>query len=159
MAKIYDKNADKWFEVSDELYREMKRRSNRIRMRNIRHGSCSCPNNKWWVCDCDCSNCVFQIEGDTISLDAPIYEETPLADVIPSEEQPIDEMVTENLFLHQLLSRLDEIMPEARQIGEMRLEGMSDDAIAKKLHIKRTTFHSRLKKAKKQLIEEFGEIF
>ena len=50
-------------------------------------------------------------------------------------------------------------MPEAVQIGKLRQQGMSDEAIAKIIGVKRTTFLSRLKKAKEQLAAEFPDRF
>ena len=50
-------------------------------------------------------------------------------------------------------------MPEATRIGSLRQEGFSDEAIAKVIGIKRTTFLSRLKKAKEQLTTEFPDCF
>ena len=50
-------------------------------------------------------------------------------------------------------------MPEASTIGNLRLDGLSDTAISIRLGISRTTFLSRLKKAKKVLADEFPELF
>ena len=59
--------------------------------------------------------------------------------------------------LTQLLKRLQELMPEAIQIGKLREDGLSDEAIADIIGIKRTTFRSRLEKAREKLCEEFPE--
>ena len=50
-------------------------------------------------------------------------------------------------------------MPEAVEIGRLRQDGLSDEAIAEIIGIKRTTFLSRLKKAKEQLATEFPDRF
>ena len=58
-----------------------------------------------------------------------------------------------------LFDRLNDLMPEAVRIGKLRQQGLSDEAIAKVIGIKRTTFLSRLKKAKEQLAAEFPDRF
>ena len=50
-------------------------------------------------------------------------------------------------------------MPEALTIGKLRQEGMSDETIARVIGIKRTTFRSRLDKAKEMLVSEFPDRF
>lgn len=55
------------------------------------------------------------------------------------------------------LKRLNEIMPFARDIGLMRLKGMSDREIAERLGIARTTMYRMLEKAKRVLEGEFKE--
>jgi DNA-directed RNA polymerase specialized sigma24 family protein len=64
-------------------------------------------------------------------------------------------VLSEKAELDQLFTRLQELMPEAKRIGELREEGLSDEAIADIIGIKRTTFLSRLKKAKEKLAKEF----
>jgi len=61
--------------------------------------------------------------------------------------------------LDELFTRLNELMPEAVEIGKLRQEGLSDEAIGKIIGIKRTTFLSRLKKAKEQLAAEYPDLF
>ena len=50
-------------------------------------------------------------------------------------------------------------MPEAVTIGKLRQEGLSDEVISKVVGIKRTTFRSRLIKAKELLSTEFPDRF
>ena len=50
-------------------------------------------------------------------------------------------------------------MPEAMTIGKLRQEGLTDEAIAKVIGIKRTTFRSRLEKAKELLSAEYPDRF
>ena len=53
--------------------------------------------------------------------------------------------------------KLNVLMPEAVTIGNMRLEGMSDEAISREIGIGRKTFGYRLKKAEGILAEEFPD--
>ena len=52
-----------------------------------------------------------------------------------------------------------ELMPEARKIGLLRQKGLTDSAIADSIGVKRTTFLSRLIKAREQLAFEFPDLF
>lgn len=61
--------------------------------------------------------------------------------------------------LQHLLNRLEDLMPEALQIGRLRESGMADAVIADKVGIKRTTINSRLKKVKEILSQEFPDWF
>ena len=50
-------------------------------------------------------------------------------------------------------------MPEASEIGRLRLLGMKDETIAEVIGMNRMTFRSRIEKAREILREEFGEAF
>ena len=68
-------------------------------------------------------------------------------------------MICDKAELDQLFRRLNELMPEANQIGLLRQQGLTDSAIADIIGIRRTTFLSRLKKAREQLASEFPDYF
>ena len=120
-----------------------------------RHGCCSCPGNKWWLCSGDCSVCKYRTAGDSLSLD---YEQEIMGDDREDEPADIDGFVTDRIVFEQLLKRLDELMPEARRIGELRIDGLSDSGIADIIGVPRTTFLSRLKKTKAQLHDEYCDL-
>lgn len=85
--------------------------------------------------------------------------EGTLADYVPDGAPLIEEVLSEKSELDQLFERLQELMPEAKRIGELGEEGLSDEAIADIVGIKRTTFLPRLKKAKGKLSQEFPDWF
>lgn len=161
--RIYLKATRQWVEVSEEYYRDHTRHYDAFRKRQQSHGQCVCPKNKFWLCDGDCFNCEFHRAGDQLSLDFTTENEEgdvcspldALADLSPS----VEEVVCDKAELDQLFDRLNDLMPEAVQIGKLRQQGLSDEAIAKIIGIKRTTFLSRLKKAKEQLAAEFPDRF
>ena len=94
----------------------------------------------------------YTVENEDGDACSPLDE---LADPAPS----IEEIICDTAELDKLFARLSELMPEAIEIGRLRQEGLSDQAIADIIGIKRTTFLSRLKKAKETLSEEFPECF
>lgn len=77
--------------------------------------------------------------------------EDPCADV--------ESIVTDKIVLDQLFKRLDKLFPEARRIGELRMEGVSDRDIADLVGIPRSTFRSHLEKVEALIREEYGDIF
>ncbi len=160
---IYDKQTRTWFEVTPEQYEEYDRWRTRIRKREQYHGRCMCPRSKWWLCDCMCQDCEYRASGDTISLDAPVAnedgDEVTLADTLMDPASLFVSAMCEKEELRQLLARLDELMPEAREIGRLRQKGWTDEAIGDALKIKRTTFLSRLKRAQEKLASEFPDCF
>jgi len=82
-----------------------------------------------------------------------------MGDIREDESANLDGFVTDRIVFEQLLKRLDELMPDARRIGELRLDGFSDSDIADIIGVPRTTFLSRLKKAKALLHDEYHDIF
>ena len=80
-------------------------------------------------------------------------------DTLVDPAPTIESVISDKAELDQLFARLNELMPEAVEIGKLRQDGLSDEAIAKIIGIKRTTFLSRLKKAKEQLASEFPDRF
>ena len=161
--RIYLKATRQWVDVSEEYYRDHTRYHDALRKRQQSHGQCVCPKSKFWLCDGDCLTCEFRRAGDMLSLDYTVENEdgnacSPLdnlADPAPS----IEEIICDKAELDQLFARLNELMPEAVEIGRLRQDGLSDEAIAEMIGIKRTTFLSRLKKAKEQLAAEFPDRF
>ena len=161
--RIYDKTTRQWFEVTPEQYAEFDRWRTNKRKREQYHGRCMCPRNKWWLCDGMCDDCEFHAAGDVLSLDKPVShedgDEVSLADALTDPSPSIEAVICDKAELDQLFERLNEIMPEATEIGRLRMSKLSDEAIAQIIGIKRTTFLSRLKKATEQLAAEFPDRF
>ena len=158
--RIFDKHSKTWFEVSPEEYKQFDTWRTNLRKREQYHHRCMCTRNKWWLCDGMCDDCEFHAAGDVLSLDATKKnddgDEVCMLDCYASPESLLNEILLDQILMQQLLKRLSELMPEAIKIGRLRQAGLSDEAIADRLGIKRTTFLSRLKNAKKALQEEFG---
>ncbi|WP_283673580.1 RNA polymerase sigma factor [Butyricicoccus sp. Marseille-Q5471] len=152
---IYDPATKQRIPVSDEVYNEFYRPIWNTFRKAHRHGCCSCPGSKWWLCGGDCAVCKYHTAGDSLSLD---YEREVVGDIREDESTDIDSIVIDRIIFAQLLKRLDELMPEARRIGELRLDGLSDSDIADITGIPRTTFLSRLKKAKAKLHAEYSDL-
>ena len=132
--RIYDKQTKKWFEVTPEQYKEFDNWRTNLRKREQYHGHCMCPRNKWWLCDGMCDDCEFHAPGDILSLDMPTSnddgDEATLLDMLEDPAPSIEEVICDKAELDQLFERLNELMPEAVQIGKLRQEKLSDEEIA-----------------------------
>ena len=160
---IYLKSTRQWVPVSDELYDEHRREIDAHIHRMRSHKRCRCPKSKWWLCDKDCVTCEFCCGSEFASLDAPVGAEEPeditLGDTVADGAPSIESIVCDKAELDQLFARLNQLMPEAVEIGKLRLAGLNDGAIADIIGIKRTTFRSRLQKVKEMLADEYPERF
>lgn len=150
-------------EVSEEYYRDHTCYHNALCKHQQSHGQCVCPESKFWFCDSDCLTCEFRRAGDMLSLDYTVENEdsdacSPL-DNLADPNPSIEEIICDKTELDHLFARLNELMPETMQIGKLRQDGLSDEAIAEIIGIKRTTFLSRLEKSKEQLATEFPDHF
>ena len=125
---------------------------NLFRQRQQYHGKCVCPQTKRLDCDMDCCNCPFSRAGDIRSLDyATVDDDGVLKSCIDEIADPtpnVDDIVASADEWQSLLKRIQEIMPEALQIGYMRLDGMKDTDISQALGVKQNTMFYRLKSAK-----------
>lgn len=160
--RIYDKQTKTWFEVTSKQYAEFDHWRTNLRKREQYHHRCMCPRNKWWLCDGMCQDCEYHAPGDILSLDMPTSnaegDEMTLLETLEDVTPSIESIICDKVELDQLFERLNTLMPEAMQIGQLRQDGLSDEAIAKIIGIKRTTFLSRLKKAKEQLAIEYPDL-
>lgn len=163
VKRIYDKQTKTWFEVTPEQYAEFDQWRTNKRKREQYHGRCMCPRNKWWLCDGMCDDCEFHASGDVLSLDKHVSnddgDEVTLLDTLVDPAPSIESILCDKEELNQLIARLNELMPEAKEIGKLRQKGLTDEAIAKVIGVKRTTFRSRIAKVRKQLATEFPDRF
>lgn len=161
--RIYLKYTKEWVEVPEEYYREHTRYYDAFRKKAQYHGQCACPKNKFWLCDGDCYFCEFRRAGDMLSLDYESENEdgdsASMLDSTPDSAPLVDEVVCDKATLDQLFDRLSELMPQAEEIGRLRMQNLSDEEIADIIGVKRTTFRSRLSKAKAILAEEYPDVF
>ena len=161
--KIYLPHEKQWVEVTQEQYQAYYRSIWATRKRAQKHRQCMCPKSKLWLCDGDCLICKFRAPGDSLSLDLK-YEnengdERSLLDKLADQSASIEDIVTDQIMLDILFQHLGEIMPEARRIGELRLEGLTDTEIADVIGIPRTTFLSRIKKVAEVIKREHPDLF
>jgi DNA-directed RNA polymerase specialized sigma24 family protein len=161
--KIYLPHEKQWVEVTEAQYYAYYRDIWATRKRAQAHRQCMCPKSKIWLCDGDCLACQFCAAGDNLSLDLTYSneggDEFSLFDKLAAGSAGVEDVVTDQIMLTELIRRLGEIMPEARRIGELRLEGLTDTEIADVIGIPRTTFLSRIKKVAEVIKREHPDLF
>ena len=146
----------------DDYYRDI----NAYRRTQQNHGKCVCPPSKRLMCDMDCLTCPYHTTGDTRSLDHCLTDEEGnemhwldhLQEKLPELQSPsIEDCVADRSEMRQIISRLCEIMPQAVEIGMLRQQGLTEEAIAERIGIGRKTYAYRLKKAAEILKKEFPD--
>lgn len=160
---IFDKATGVWFEVAQNEFADYNRFRSRIRRREKYHNRCKSPRMKWWLCDGMCQDCEFHTGSGELSLDSSWEnedgDEAFMMDEIASSEFDPNETVPPKLLSKQLINRLCELMPEAPEIAQMRLLGMTDESIAEAIGINRMTFRTRIEAARQVLRKEYGDAF
>ena len=151
-------------EQFDDYYRDI----NAYRRTQQNHGRCVCPPSKRLSCDMDCFNCPYHTSGDMSSLDRGRVDDEGeemnwldhLQEEMPDLQEPSPaDYVTDTIYMRQILDRLCEIMPQAIEIGRLRQQGLSEDAIADQIGTGRKTYAYRIKKAAELLKNEFPDFF
>ena len=154
---LYDRGLG-WVQYEEETYLELRRDRIRKRTRMCREKRCFQPIELLWQCDGMCEDCPHFRESE-VSWDMKVgkSEELTLGEILPDGVDYEDACV-KKMYCEDLMKRLDEIMPLARQVGVLRLQGKSDREIAAVLGMSRTSMFRKLDKAKAILKAEFDEI-
>lgn len=141
--------------VSEEEYFALYRPVWRKQKEMQKNGQCMCPRHLLWKCDGQCDLCAYRAAGIELSFERDMEEngdhhEAPGAD-------PADIYADKEILL-QLFKRLEELCPEALDVGDLMTDGdgMSQRDALKQLGITRSTYRSRVQKAEEQLCREFG---
>lgn len=160
---IYIRSTKEKIPVSMKEFKDYYRDIDTYRKKQQRHGRCVCPVKKRLECDMDCATCPFSRSGDMRSLDTPCAgvddEKITYAETEADQTAQFDDAVLDKIVLGRLFQRLTEIMPQAVEIGKLRLQGLSEAEISKEIGTPRTTYSYRLKKAEEIIKKEFSEFF
>ena len=166
--RIYIRSTKQWVSCTKEQFDDYYRDINAYRRTQMNHGRCVCPPSKRLMCDMDCWTCPYRTPGDLSSLDSGRIDDEGdemnwldhLQEKMPDLQTPSNEdIVTDALYMRQLFARLNEVMPQALEIGRLRQLGMSEDAISEEIGTGRKTYAYRIKKAAELLKNEFPEFF
>lgn len=160
---IYIRSTKESIPVTKEEFDNYYREINAYRQKQQYHGRCVCPKKKILTCDMDCATCPFHRAGDNLSLDFTVTDadgnEKAIVDDLADPSPRIEDMVVDGIRLQQILTRINELMPRAIKIGQLRQLGYTEEAIAAEIGVGRKTFAYRLKKLKATLEAEFPEYF
>jgi RNA polymerase sigma factor (sigma-70 family) len=152
---LYDKDEKRWIKYTEEEFLKEKKKRNKERKKAVRDRRCVCSYENDWYCNASCEGCMYQVKReksiyDTAKRDSTLSLEECITDNIDPEKDWV-----ECMDFKRILLRLDEIMPEARKIGRLRIQGKSEDEIAQCLGVSRATIYRRIKAAYQVLSKEF----
>lgn len=78
-----------------------------------------------------------------------------LQEIMPElQSVSIEESAIARLYAQKILVLIKELMPEAIEIGKLRLQGLSDAEISERIGIPRMTFRDRIEVLRQKLSEE-----
>ena len=133
-----------------------------------RHMRCVCPPKKRLSCDMDCYTCPYRSGEEGLRLNSTVTQ--PFENVckdqledwinfIPDDQASFENLIADAEELKTLIARLSELLPEAIEVGKLRLAGESDRSIERQTGISRKAFAYRLKNVKKLLEKDFSDFF
>lgn len=161
---IYIRSTNQKIPVSYEDFESFYKETSVFRRKQQRRGLCFCPKEARFSCDGCCDICPhknYTYIKDS-SLDAPFISQKGelinLHEILSDDSVPIENVVSDIVVMQQLLKRIEKIMPEAIEIGKLRIKGYSDEKISEILGIPRTTMTYRIKKLKSMLEKYVKEI-
>lgn len=155
---LYDKDEKRWIEYTEEDYLALKKKRNRERKQAIRDMRCACSFENDWYCNGVCESCMYQIKREVSIYDPAKRNSTLTLEECLTDEIDPEKRIVVGMDLAQILLRLDELMPEARIIGRLRLQGKSEDEIADEMGMSRCNIYRKIQKAYLILSKEFEEV-
>jgi translation elongation factor EF-G len=112
-------------------------------------------------CVCAVTGLTQTLPGEGIGSESggelPVLEPVLVYKIALPDGVDHEEACIQKLYCEDIMNRLDEIMPMAREIGMLRMQGKSDREIARSLGIDRMTMLRMLERAKAVLRQEFEE--
>ena len=155
---LYDKDERRWIKYTEEDYFALKKKRDTARKQAVRTKRCSCTYENDWYCNGSCEGCMYQIKRE-VSIYAPAKRDSTLMleECITDEIDP-EKRIVFNMDLKKIILRLNELMPEARTIGLLRLQGKSEDEIAETLGMSRSNIYRKIQKVYLILSKEFEEV-
>ena len=137
-----------WVQYDEATFLELRSERTRTCIRMRRQKRCLCPKKEQWRCDGFCEGCSY-LKDTEVSLSSRIKgsDDLTLGDVLTNDIDQ-ESACVEKIYCEDILKRLDEIMPMAREIGMLRLQGKSDREIARVLGIDRMTMLRMLERVK-----------
>lgn len=150
--RIYDKSTHTWIEIPEDQYREYDRNCNNLRKRKQYNHECTCPRNKFWLCDGCCDDCEFHVSA-AVSLDAPLPDgDGTMSNYLPDNAPTPEEIVSDRDLLERLIKRLRELDPDADKIIALWKDNpnLSDRKVAEAIGRPQKTFSDRMKKLRSE---------
>ena len=155
--RVYLKSTKEWVPVTKDFYKDYCRETYNHRRREQRHGRCSLPRSKWWLCDTDCLDCEFYSGSGQLSLDAEMGDDAAtFADLELYTDVTPESIVMDKALLNALYRELEALDPEGRRICEL-LSRLSEREAAEEMGMSRSAFKRRWAKVQARLAKRLGD--
>ena len=142
--------------ITEEQYKVLMPEIYNHRTREQYHERCFVPRRARWTCDGQCDLCRYH-ENDGRFTSADLLSEQGF-DWQDSAILPEDAVINAMVY-PQVLERLKQLLPEALDIGRLRMEGYTETEAAEILGIPRVTYRYRVRRTKQILADEFPNVF
>ena len=155
--KLYYREHGCWLEFDEETFLKIRRERQKTYYNRKKVGECFCSKKNLWRCDGMCDTCCYFKSGDML-LSTVINDSEDLTVMgCMSDGGEQERMCLEKIASQEILQYLKGVMPELLEYGKLRLSGKTEQEIAKKWGISRMAIYKKIQKAKKILLEKFGE--
>ena len=144
MKKRFIYSAGELYEVSEDVYDAMNQLTNKVHYRRRNAGQCRANQREMAVCDGDCPICRHYIFTE-LSV-----EEMEMRNDCQIPDRKEEDMIA-NLRVEEILSLMQKADSNGEQIGQLYLKGYTDNEIAQKLSMPKSTFSDRKKKIQNYL--------
>ena len=149
--------------VTEQEFKDYYRDIDTFRKKQQKLGKCVCPTSKRLSCDMDCNSCPFRKAGNSLSIDCTVEDEFgnehSWLDDFTYDETHFEEIIADTIELKRIFARIQELLPEAIEIGILRQCGLSDRRIEQQTGVPRKTAIYRIERLKKVLKKEFPDFF
>ena len=142
--------------ITKEQYQGLMPEIYNHRTREQYHDRCYVPKKALWSCDGQCDMCRYHMDDGRFTSADLLSEQgfDPQDSAILPEDA-----VTNDMVYPQVLERLKQLLPEALDIGRLRMAGYTETEAAEILGIARVTYRYRVRRAKRILADEFPNVF
>ena len=142
--------------ITEEQYQGLMPEIYNLRAREQYHGRCFVPKKKLWTCDGQCDLCQYRADdGGFTSWDLLSERGFNSSD----SAVLLEDAVTNETVYPQVLERLKQLLPEALEVGRLRMAGYTETEAAEILGIQRVTYRYRVRRTKQILADEFPNVF
>ena len=136
--------------ITKEQYQVLMPEIYNHRTREQYHERCFVPRRARWTCDGQCDLCRYH-ENDGRFTSADLLSEQGF-DWQDSAILPEDAVINDMVY-PQVLERLKQLLPEALEVGRLRMAGYTETEAAEILGIPRVTYRYRVRRTKQILAE------
>ena len=160
---LYYRELHCWVKHEEAVYLKIRRMRQRVYAQRHDAQECFCKHKQLWLCDGVCDGCEFYKGSDEVYFSSLMPSNKQTEDITIQDALDdggdCEKLCGDKVIYGEILERLSEMMPELIEYGRLKMEGRTDEEIAKSWGMSRTAIYKRIKKVKVLLEYEFEGIF